>query len=78
MDQLSAALTGDPDLSATATVARPKFVQSLFVCTGTSFFAGLGKAMHMRLAYKHNAFINGDSEQFPGSLVHTTVETKTL
>lgn len=79
MDQLSAALTGDPDLSTTPPEARPKFVQSLFVCTGsdfTSFFSGLDKATYMRLAYQHNAFINADSGQFPGSLVHTTAETK--
>ena len=29
----------------------------------------------MHLAYQHCAFINSDSESFPGSLVHTT-ETK--
>ncbi len=79
MDQLSAALTGDPDLAAIPAEARPKFMQSLFVCTGsdfTSFFSGLGKATFMCFAYQHNTFINANSEQFPGSLVHTTADTK--
>ena len=77
LDRLSAALTGDPDLSATPYEFRPKlcshctFVQGVTLC----LFARLGKVKFMHLAYQHCAFINSDSESFPGSLVHTT-ETK--
>ena len=65
LDRLSATLTGDPDLSATPYEFRPKLLQSLYICTGcdfNSFFARLGKAKFMHLAYQHCAFINSDSE----------------
>jgi len=53
MNQLSAALPGDPDLSATPPETRLKFAQFLFVCTGSdfTFYSGLGKTTYMRLAY---------------------------
>ena len=74
LGRLHTALNNDPDLSTTPPEFRPKLLQSLFICTGcdyTSFFVGFGKAIFMRYAFQHNNFINADTEDLPGSLIHT-------
>lgn len=77
-NKLQLALTGDPDLAAVETDNRLALLQSLFIATGcdyTSFFAGIGKATFMRVAFQHCSFINENSESCPGTLVDTG-ETK--
>ena len=79
LGRLHTALNNDPDLSTTPPEFRPKLLQSLFICTGcdyTSFFVGFGKAIFMRYAFQHNNFINADTEDFPGSLIHTVEQNE--
>lgn len=75
MDKLYGAMKNDPDLATIPIDCRPKLLQSLFICSGCdfiSFFAGLGKAKILKVAFQHSDFINSNSDALPGSLVNTT------
>ena len=73
--KLRSALDGDPDLAIVPPHQTFKMMQTLFIATGcdyTSFFAGIGKATFMRIAFQHCSFVNANSESCPGTLVDTT------
>ena len=74
LDALCTALHCDPDLAVVPQAIRPKWLQTLFISTGcdyTSFFAGIGKATFMRIAFQFCSFINADTNALPGSLSFT-------
>ena len=59
-NKLRLALNCDPDLVAVEADSRLALLQALFVATGcdyTSFFAGIGKATFMRVAFQHCSFV---------------------
>lgn len=74
LDALCTALHHDPDLSEVPQAFRSKWLQTLFICTGcdyTSFFAGIGKATFMRVAFQYCNIISADTQAFPGCLSYT-------
>ena len=73
-NKLRSALNHDPDLACVEADCRLALLQALFIATGcdyTSFFAGIGEATFMRIAFQHCSFINENSESSPGTLVDT-------
>ena len=67
-------LNHDSVLAVVVADNRHALLQALFISTGcdyTSFFASIGKATFMRIAFHHCSFVNDNSELSLGTLVDT-------